>query len=242
MRRMARRTVLTTMLMAVVCGGCAKVPTSPSMPNVAPASGVGSNVAPSAAVQPEAVTVPSESGSSGPFGLVAGTALTTMRAAYGASALANQTGVFTLKTVPKPHSAFEQYAVVATEQQGLCRVIAIGKTVSTSAYGSELRSAFASLEDGLTAKYGPHETIDRLNVGSIWSEPREWMTALQKKERVLAALWSVEQGSKLSNRVTSIGLEATALGNDSGYLRLYYEFDNLAACTSTLKARADAPL
>jgi hypothetical protein len=46
-------------------------------------------------------------------------------------------GKFVTKSVPKPHSAFESYVLVATARHGLSWVKAIGHMIDCSPYGFE---------------------------------------------------------------------------------------------------------
>jgi hypothetical protein len=56
--------------------------------------------------------------------------------------------------------------VVATQQDGLCMVSAVTPMIPTSAAGKELKSAFESLSDVLSEKYGKPELRDVLKDGS----------------------------------------------------------------------------
>jgi len=144
--------------------------------------------------------------------------------------------IFRLSTVPKPHAAFEWYVVQAPPKTGLCWVKALGNTVSTSSYGSELEATFSDVRKQVDSQYGASRLYDFLKAGSLWNEPREWMMGLLKKERVLAASWSKEDGSSMKPTLRRIQLVVNAIDQSRGFITLEYEFDNFEACQAELKS------
>lgn len=174
----------------------------------------------------------------GPFGLNMGMTIKQIDA----NAKQAAPGVFTTSKVPKPHSAFETYAVKVGSKSGLCWIKAIGKDISTSAYGIELKSAFEEMEQKLTKAYGKGEKTDLLLPGSIWKEPNEFMMAMIKKERFLMAVWEKNKGSELKDDLVQVGLIASPGGRDKGYLSLEYSFSNKDACDKEIAAQEDNAL
>jgi len=67
----------------------------------------------------------------------------------------------------------------------LVKLAAIGKNVSTSVYGSELKDAFNEMEKSIIAGYGDSKRYDFLRSGSIWDEPKDFMMGLLKKKELL---------------------------------------------------------
>ncbi len=151
-------------------------------------------------------------------------------------------GKYKLVKVPKPHSAFEMYVVKIAPKGGLCWIKAIGKDISTSSYGFELKSAFNKMKGKLEKSYGKHETTDLLMPKSIWNEPNEFMTAMIKKERFLMAIWNRAKGSKLPHNLEEIGLIALPGGREKGYLAIEYSFTNEESCDAELAAQEDGAL
>ena len=174
----------------------------------------------------------------GPFGLEMGQLLTQIDK----DAKQAAPNVYTTSKVPKPHSAFELYALKVGPKSGLCWVKAIGKDIGTSAYGIELKSEFNAMKGKLEKAYGKHETTDVLLPGSIWNEPDEFMMAMIKKQRFLMAIWEGEKGSTLSDNLDSVGLLANPGGRDKGYLSIEYSFSNKEACDKEIAALEDGAL
>lgn len=174
----------------------------------------------------------------GPFGLAQGMTL----AQIGGKPEKIAPGKWRLASVPKPHSAFDEYIVQIGTTSGLCWIKGIGKIMKTSAYGSEVRSQFTDLKERLSANYGKSEDFDRLLPGSIWNEPRDWMMALLKKERVLLSSWSHESGATLNSELKSVGLVASALGTEEAFISVDYAFSNEDKCEAEIKKEEDGAL
>lgn len=174
----------------------------------------------------------------GPFGL--GMGMTIKQIDPKAKELAP--GKFATTKVPKPHSAFEQYVLQVGNKNGLCWIKAVGKNISTSSYGIELKSAFMSMNEKLTKAYGKGETTDLLLSGSIWKEPNEFMMAMMKKERFLIAVWNKEKGSKLEGNLKQVGLIASPDGLSKAYLSVEYYFSNDEECNKEIAAQEDGAL
>ena len=164
----------------------------------------------------------------GPFGLRMGMA----PEAVGLDHEEVRRGLYKFSTVPQPHSGFEYYILKFGPSTGLCWIKGVGVNIQDSAYGVALRSGFTSLKDQLSKVYGQPKDMDLLMPGSIWDEPRDYMMALVKNERVLISTWDVAGKRDLKQ----VGLMASALRRDVGYLSLEYSFTNKDACDEELKA------
>jgi hypothetical protein len=175
----------------------------------------------------------------GPFGLDMGMTLLELKARASVEAT-NNPNVFKTTKVPSGHDAFESYLLFVTPKAGLCKISALGKTVTTNVYGERIRSEFNKLHEQLIEKYGESKKFDYLKSRSIWNESRDWMMGLQKQERVLSAVWPpVREATEVPGTdVASIMLEARALSTESGYIRLGYEFKNFDECRKESSARS----
>jgi hypothetical protein len=178
-------------------------------------------------------------GIAGPFGLTMGMKLSEFK---GLKLARKEPGSYKTKEVPKPHNAFPDYLLLFGPKTGLCKVVALGKVVATSVYGTELRSAFDTLEERLKAQYGKNERLDYLREGSIWNEPKDFMTALFKKERVLASYWSAKEGSRMKDELKTIELEVHPLSEENTFMIVSYDFQNITECLKELNAVEDYAL
>jgi hypothetical protein len=149
---------------------------------------------------------------------------------------------FLITEVPKPHSAFESYVCQVTPKLGLSWVKAIGKTIETSSYGVELKSAFESMEQKLSSTYGKQKKLDFLMQGSIWNEPRDWMQSITNKERVLMSEWSKDTGATLIDSLASIALVIDVRDTSSGYIAIEYSFENAVMADAETAALEDDAL
>lgn len=160
--------------------------------------------------------------SNGPFGLGLGMKLQDLN--FELEEVAN----FKYRTtsVPKPHSAFESYILFITPINGLSWIKGIGKDIQTNAYGVELRLAFSSFKGRLENVYGNSDETDFIMEDSIWCEPKDWLRAIQLKERFLCATWKADYGSKMKESLVSVSLIASAIDDSTGFLSIEYEFSN----------------
>lgn len=149
---------------------------------------------------------------------------------------------FMVPVVPKPHSAFERYVCQISPQSGLSWIKAIGKTIATSSYGVELKSAFDAMEQKLAATYGRQKKFDFLMHESIWNEPRDWMQAILNKERVLISEWNKDTGASLADSLTSVALVLGVFDTSSGYIAIEYSFENAAQAEAEIAAMEDDAL
>ena len=173
----------------------------------------------------------------GPFGLDIGLSKADVERMIGQNLVAVEgaPSLFQAPTVPRPHAAFEVYALLIAPSSGLCQIRAVGKDIRTSSHGLQLRSSFEDLVSALSESYGKVTKLDRLLPGSIWDEPEDWMMSLVKKERFLQAEWPGKAGSALGRDLQSVDLVARAKRRDTGYLFLQYSFTNDSSCEEEIK-------
>jgi len=164
----------------------------------------------------------------GPFGLTMGMSKSEIDNACGviAEPLEGSPCLFYTETVPKPHSAFEGYALLVPPSTGLCQIRAISKDVHTSSHGLQLRTQFEALREALVKKYGACDELDTLLTGSIWNEPEDFMMGLLKRERFLRAEWDFRPNSESNSEIARITLGAEAKSRDTGWLLLQYNLSN----------------
>ena len=128
-----------------------------------------------------------------------------------------------LSYITVDHKAFDEGVVVYfTEKTGVCKLMGFDEVTNPDKYGIEHRNAYERFRDRVAAKYGEYKEYDFLCSSSIWDEPDDWLMSLRKKERTLAAIWIVENGSTLPDGLEGIVVEAGEL-----FIKVTYELDNL---------------
>lgn len=162
----------------------------------------------------------------GPFGLEMGMSLKSVKeACNGRDPVKIDDGTYFI--IPqKPHPYFTKYIVWISESEGLHYIKAIGADISTSVYGTALRTKFEDICSSLIKIYGNGDSIDFLMSKSIWDESNDWMRALQKDERTLAYVWDRKYQSTLPDSIQTVFLNANATDTETGYLILEYGFIN----------------
>ncbi len=133
-----------------------------------------------------------------------------------------QPGEYVSTTVPQPDSRFMGYLLGFSAADKLCRVTAL-RSVRTGSEGAAVRAAFAELQKEVSSTYGnDSQVVDDVQADSSWTGPADWMIALQKEERMLAAIWPKE--GDLAGEVTGVYLQTDATSINSALLRLTFYF------------------
>ena len=131
------------------------------------------------------------------------------------------------------HHDFESYYVKIDTEKGIFEISAIGVDISTSVYGTELKSAYEKIRNQVSIAYGTPEEYDYVNYGSIWDEPEDWMMALELGERSLLSFWETDYSN-----IEVVMLEVDALSDTEGYLHLGYQ--TYSSILEEILARHDA--
>lgn len=138
---------------------------------------------------------------------------------------------------PKPHPAFEKYAVQAEEGVGICWVKGIGVTIPTSGSGVALKSEAEEIASQIATTYGSHtDSSDRVTLGSIWDAYEDWTMASLKQELLYYFQWNLD-GPKQINNVATIFVSAKASSKNEGYPIAEFAFTNEAKCEAAKKTR-----
>ncbi|WP_157616976.1 hypothetical protein [Rhodanobacter sp. Soil772] len=149
---------------------------------------------------------------------------------------------YSTSKLPNGNVAFDDYRLLITPNQGLCKITAWTPDISSSSYGDRVRDVFSNLFDALTVKYGNSKKYDFLRSGSIWDEPEDWMMGLAKEERSLVAFWDLKENSSLPDSIKAISLAAHAAGPNHGIIELSYEFNNFGKCSAWVKSQQNSSL
>lgn len=173
----------------------------------------------------------------GPFGLERGMKIEDVIAIVGKGAIIKiDQDLVVFSRVPKPHPSFVRYSLSFSPKNGLLKIVAQTDLIHTNGFGEDIQELFEKIRDAIGANYGTPKIYDFLRAGSIWTEPREWMTGLLRKERILGAAWS----PPLPNGLDSILLEADAISSDAGGLLLSYEFDGWEVYLKSKRAKQNS--
>ena len=140
---------------------------------------------------------------------------------------------YTCSTSPKPHSAFGYYLVYYMDGIGLCKVVGVGKDIENDRYGGKSRDIADEIAQQIEKKYGAHTAkLDFLSSGSLWDEPKYWMTGIDAEDRYYIYYWLEGEGYKKVADVTAISVAVRASGSRTGYVTAGFEFSALSRCVS----------
>jgi len=166
----------------------------------------------------------------GPFGFEKGMTRAQIVELMGKDAIHtdhSRDDVLWLNTAPKSHPAFAGYILIISPENGLLKVVGVGKTIAVNDEGSDLKQAFDEIVKGVTQKYGmPKNRFDFCNGGTECDSPRFWVASLLNRNRKLADVWDL--ASNPLDHVTGIEVEAKALKADRGYVRYVCEFQGFS--------------
>ena len=136
---------------------------------------------------------------------------------------------------PSPHSSFSTYLLVIDSDFGLYFIIATSDEINTSGNGRQLLSKYNDIKDQLISSYGdPTNDINKLDYGSIWDEPQDFMMSLLRGERTIGCDWIDEDNDNMK-----ITLMPMADSSTSGTITLIYTsryYDEIEAKTEAAEA------
>jgi hypothetical protein len=148
-------------------------------------------------------------------------------------------GDFLCSMPPKPHSAFETYAVKASPKHGICWIKGIGRDISDNRFGSATKSAVDEMAQTLNRLYGPSKKIDIILPRALWDEPNEWLMSIVRNERFYGYEWKNLESKK--PMLASVVLAAEATGPSTGYIALDYYATFHEECSKAIsEAEAEA--
>ena len=147
-------------------------------------------------------------------------------------------------TPPKPAPGFGSYFVVATKEQGVCKIMALADVNVVNASGDQIKSETDRIAEMVELKYGkPTKKYDFASQDVYRRNPQFFMMALKEDAVTYAYDWTVKPNSAgLSNDLAEIEVMAMASRIDSGIVRLQYTFTNFNACAEVIKKQKSANL
>ena len=165
----------------------------------------------------------------GPFGV----AMNSKPSDYGCSTSENNKSAYVCKSLPKSHKDFEAYVLFYHPSNGICQIKALGRDISTNAYGEEIKSKVDEIANQVGKSYGKLKLYDFLKAGSMWDEPQEWIASFSRGERVYTY---VSEKKSMKNNVISIviGAKVANAFSDTGHLYAEFTFSNQSECMKNI--------
>ena len=129
-----------------------------------------------------------------------------------------------VNTSPIPNRTFESYLLIISPSQGLLKISAVGKDVTTGDDGSEVMSAFNTVVDALRTKYGaPTDKFNNCSGNDTECDDSQYfMLSLRHSIRTVAAYWGM---NRHINGIASIAVKLHPASMNSGYVTVGYEFE-----------------
>lgn len=130
--------------------------------------------------------------------------------------------VYITANPPQKHSSFEKY-IFGFHEAKLAIIVATTQDYGDDRYGYTARSKYDIVKKQLTEKYGKPLCSESLNVGSIWDQPQDFSTSINKNERTHGCTWRKE----LPDNLESIHLQIATKNRNTTYLVLRYAYKNI---------------
>jgi hypothetical protein len=186
------------------------------------------------------LAVPSACLAAGPFGFNYGETKDQVIREVGASHLLNyEPYSVVFDTAPRPHPDFEGYVLFFSPTQGLLKIVAYGRDVTTNDSGDQLRQTYSRIKEGIRARYlSPSAESDALTPRSLWTGADNWMTSVRTRDRNVSATWRPDPAKH--DHLQLVELRLSASKDDLGYLVLVYEYKGWSTRQDELeRARSD---
>lgn len=136
---------------------------------------------------------------------------------------------------PTPHPLFSRYIVQATAELGVVWIKGLGEVIGNDNFGTATKAAVDRLSEQLSSKYGTGQKQDFLMTGSIWSDPQDWMAALNHNERAYNVMWERGGRGSLPDDIESIFLGAVPLEGYAAQIVLEYASTKVRAAEAELE-------
>ncbi len=136
---------------------------------------------------------------------------------------------------PTPHPLFGSYLVRATPTFGVVWVKGLGAEIENDNFGTATTAAVDRIAEQLTHRYGKAKKTDFLMQGSIWSDPQDWMSALDHNERYYSYSWERTAAVQLPDDLESIFVGAVPTGTHGAQVVLEYASRKLPEAESELE-------
>jgi hypothetical protein len=167
------------------------------------------------------------SASAQPFGISMG----TQQASFLITERDIQPGLHEVSSVPRPHSEFVKYFIVAGYEAGVCAIRAKGKFYSNDTEGKAVKAAFQTVKSQLDSAYGLSRTDYYIKPESDLGEDQLWVKSIAEYDRIHRAIWDLKSDAEMKNDVVAIALLVQAYASsEEAYLSLEYRFSNYEDC------------
>ncbi len=182
----------------------------------------------------------------GPFGLREGMSMDELKKHGNFEPAPTMPFVFTTKKLANGHVDFDNYLMIVTPKQGLCRIIASSKAIFISNEDAlEIKALFLEFSDALIAKYGPpaFNYSHQIMITGAGKNFLPWLEGIFKGERVRQMEWksTMSGGTKstkpdpASDSIRNIIIRVEASSESEGYIHIIYDFRNLTECSQFMK-------
>lgn len=223
------KSLLFVVILSTALYGCQK-----SQPTTQTAPKVEASVKPPAQT---AATPVSAKTYDGPFGLAGRMSIQELER-LGFKPMPDRPDLF-LGTPPKPLQDAESYAVMASPNVGVCRIMARVPVPVVNGSGDQLKEKADQLADVMQVKYGKYSSkVEYARQDVYRRNPQFWMMGLKEDSVAYAYDWEAGKTTQpLPADLETIEIDTSASDITSGYVVIKYTYKNLDACRKEREKR-----
>ena len=180
----------------------------------------------------------------GPLGLAMGIGINELSGKIASAKQAESNPNYYTITPPKSAPGFDRFYAVATEEDGVCKIVAISEVNVVNDTGDQLISRVNEIAEMVELKYGKaHKKYDFARQDVYRRNPQFFMMALKEDAVTYGFDW-VTQANKatLPNDLEEINVFANASEMSKGWVSLGYTFKNFKSCQAHIKKAKSANL
>lgn len=172
----------------------------------------------------------------GPFGLAMGIKPLDLIKKYRLKKEGKDPFVFIGKP-PRPANSFNQYYVVATPKQGICKIVAMFDIDEVNSKGDQLKSAVDRIALLLEAKYGKPSNKNQAMKESVPVYSQElWMMYLREESVSYGYTWlNGKDELALPNDLNEISVQSKSYSVLNGTVSVSYGFKNVEKCIDEMR-------
>jgi hypothetical protein len=172
----------------------------------------------------------------GPFGLAMGISIQELTDEFKFKSEPDTPNIYE-GTPPKPAPGVTQYMVLASKEQGVCKVLGQLVVNPVNDTGSQIKSETDRVAEMIELKYGKYtKKYDFASQEVYRRNPQFFMMALKEDSVTYAYSWENGKGGlTLPNNLSGIMIKAQATRTDRGYVQLTYSFSNEDDCHAEIK-------
>lgn len=173
----------------------------------------------------------------GPLGLAMGISIEELSGKVASAKKSESNPNFYTITPPKSVPGFDRFHVLATKEDGVCKIIAVSEVNVVNSTGDQIKSRVNEIAEMVELKYGkPNKKYDFAGQDVYRRNSQFFMMALTEAAVTYGFDWiNMKNNATLPNELIEINVFANASKMSEGWVTLDYVFSNFKSCQANIK-------